>query len=128
VSARDLPRGTVTFLSPTSKAPRASSRSTARSTRTSSPTIAGCCETRSRATRASRWTRRETPFRRALLLGSVEALWESLGLSLSVDFWDALLERYLGRSRAALGEDADAVWAEGRALDIEDAVELALTI
>ena len=65
--------------------------------------------------------------RRALVLAaSVEALWESLGLSLSVAFWDALLERYLGPARAALGDDYDAVRAEGRALAFDDAVELAL--
>ena len=65
--------------------------------------------------------------RRALVLaGSVEALWESLGLSISVAFWDALLERYLGPARERLGEDADAAWAEGRALAFDDAVTLAL--
>ncbi len=64
---------------------------------------------------------------RALRLGaSVEALWESLGISISVAFWDALLERYVGAARIALGEAADAVWAEGRALPFDDAVELAL--
>jgi tetratricopeptide (TPR) repeat protein len=66
--------------------------------------------------------------RRALrLAGSVEALWESLGASISVAFWDALLERYIGAAREQLGADADAVWAEGRALAFDDAVELAVT-
>jgi predicted ATPase/class 3 adenylate cyclase len=65
--------------------------------------------------------------RRALLLaGSVEALWESLGLSISVPFWDGLLQRYLGPARDRLGEDADAAWAEGRELAFDDAVQLAL--
>ncbi len=64
---------------------------------------------------------------RALVLaGAVEALWESLGLSLSVAFWDALLERYLGAARTQLGARADTVWAEGRAIAFDDAVELAL--
>jgi hypothetical protein len=64
--------------------------------------------------------------RRALLLaGSVEAHLESLGTSISVPFWDALLERYLGAARERLGPNADAVWGEGRALTFEDAVELA---
>jgi predicted ATPase/class 3 adenylate cyclase len=65
--------------------------------------------------------------RQALLLaGSVEALWESLGASISVAFWDALLERWLDLAREQLGDEADAVWAEGRALVFDDAVELAL--
>jgi hypothetical protein len=65
--------------------------------------------------------------RRALVLaGSVEALWESLGLSISIAFWDALLERYLAPARASLGDEYDAVRAEGRALAFDDAVELAL--
>ena len=65
--------------------------------------------------------------RRALLLaGAVEALWESLGAAMSVGFWDALLERYIGSARAQLGADADAVWSEGRELTFDAAVELAL--
>jgi predicted ATPase/class 3 adenylate cyclase len=66
------------------------------------------------------------PERALRLAGAVEALWESLGTSMSVAFWDALLERYIGPARDQLGADADRVWAEGRALDFEDAVELAL--
>jgi predicted ATPase len=63
---------------------------------------------------------------RALLLaGSVEALWESLGTSISIAFWDALLERYLGPARERLGAEADAVWEKGRRLAFDDAVELA---
>jgi tetratricopeptide (TPR) repeat protein len=65
--------------------------------------------------------------RRALLLAeSVEALRESLDLAISLAFWDALLERYLAPARAALGDEYDAVRAEGRALAFDDAVELAL--
>ena len=66
------------------------------------------------------------PERALRLAGAVEALWESLGTSIHVAFWDALLERYLGPARAELGGRADAVWAEGRALDFDDAIELAL--
>ncbi len=61
------------------------------------------------------------------LAGSVEALWESLGLTLSVAFWDALLERHIGGARETLGAESDPVWAEGRALPFEDAVDLALS-
>ena len=68
------------------------------------------------------------PQRALRLAASVEALWESLGTSFSVAFWDVLLERYIGGAREALGADADAVWAEGRALAFEDAVELALKL
>jgi predicted ATPase len=68
------------------------------------------------------------PRRGVVLAASVEALWESLGVSLSVAFWDALLERYLGPARETLGDDYDAVRAEGRALDFDDAVELALEV
>ena len=62
------------------------------------------------------------------LAGAVAALWESLGISLSVSFWDALLERYIGAARAELGEEAEAVWQEGRGLAFDDAVELALKL
>jgi hypothetical protein len=65
--------------------------------------------------------------RRALVLAeSVEALRESLGLSMSIAFWEALLERYLGPARTSLGDEYDAVRAEGRAVAFDDAVELAL--
>lgn len=60
------------------------------------------------------------------LAACVEATWESLGISVSIAFWDALLARYLGPARAQLGACADRVWAEGRLLAFDDAVELAL--
>ena len=64
---------------------------------------------------------------RALILAeAVEALWESLGLSISIAFWNALLERYLSPARESLGDEYDAVRAKGRALAFDDAVELAL--
>jgi predicted ATPase/class 3 adenylate cyclase len=61
------------------------------------------------------------------LAASVEALRESLGISISIAFWDALLERYLGPARERLGADTEAIWAEGRALAFDEAVELALS-
>jgi predicted ATPase/class 3 adenylate cyclase len=65
--------------------------------------------------------------RRAIVLAeSVAALWESLGLSISIAFWDALLERYLAPARESLGDEYEAVRAEGRALAFDDAVQLAL--
>ncbi len=62
-----------------------------------------------------------------VLAGAVEALWESLGTSPSVRFWDALLDRYIGVARRKLGTSAEAAWREGRALDFDDAVALALS-
>jgi predicted ATPase/class 3 adenylate cyclase len=68
-----------------------------------------------------------SPRRAVVLAESVEALRESLGLSISIAFWDALLERYLAPQRKSLGEEYDAVRAEGRALAFDEAVELALS-
>ena len=66
--------------------------------------------------------------RRALLLAaSVEALRESLGMSISVVFWDKLIDRYIGATREELGVDADTLWSEGLELAFDDAVDLALT-
>ena len=64
---------------------------------------------------------------RALVLaGAVEALWESLGTSPSVRFWDELLDRHIGAARRELGTSGEAYWNEGRALEFDEAVELAL--
>ena len=54
------------------------------------------------------------------------ALWESLGATIAVPFWDALLERYIGSARKQLGAEADIAWAEGHAMSFDDAVTLAL--
>jgi hypothetical protein len=67
------------------------------------------------------------PERGLRLAASVEALRESLGISISIPFWDALLERYLAPARERLGADTEAIWAEGRVLAFDDAVELALS-
>lgn len=60
------------------------------------------------------------------LAGAVDSLWESLGLPYGDTFWEALLERHIGGAREALGAEADTVWAEGRAMAFEEAVELAM--
>jgi predicted ATPase/DNA-binding SARP family transcriptional activator len=66
--------------------------------------------------------------RRALrLAAAVEALHESLGLPLGDTFFEALLQRHIGGARESLGAQADAVWAEGRAMAFEDAVDFAST-
>ena len=66
------------------------------------------------------------PERALRLAGAVEALYESVGVSFSIPFWEGFRERYLGPAREQLGAEADAMWAEGRALAFDDAVELAL--
>jgi predicted ATPase/class 3 adenylate cyclase len=68
------------------------------------------------------------PARALRLASAVEALWESLGTSITIAFWDALLERYVGAARAELGEAAVGISAEGRALAFDDAVALALPL
>jgi tetratricopeptide (TPR) repeat protein len=60
------------------------------------------------------------------LAASVEALFESLGLWTSTPFWDELLAKHIGAAREALGAGADAVWAEGRAMALDDAISVAL--
>ena len=54
------------------------------------------------------------------------AVWAELGVQISIAFWDALLERYIGTARKELGAAGDAEWEEGRQLPFDDAVALAL--
>jgi predicted ATPase/class 3 adenylate cyclase len=68
------------------------------------------------------------PERALRLAGAVDGLLDSLGISIHVAFWDGLLERYLVPAREQLGARADEVWAEGRALEFDDAVALALAM
>ena len=65
------------------------------------------------------------PERALRLAASVEALWESLGISISVAFWDALLERYIGGARERRRGGRCRSGHEGRALPFDDAVQLA---
>jgi non-specific serine/threonine protein kinase len=62
----------------------------------------------------------------AELGAAVEALWESIGLVVDVAFWNDLLDRHIGEARAQLGAAGEAVWAQGRALSLDDAVGIAL--
>ncbi len=57
---------------------------------------------------AMAWAGLGRPERALVLAGSVEALWESLGtsISISIRFWDELLDRYLGAARSELGAEA----------------------
>ena len=75
---------------------------------------------------AMAWAGLGRPERALVLAAAVEALWESLGTSPSVRFWDELLERYVGSARKTLGSETNVLWAEGRTLDFDDAVRLAL--
>ena len=56
------------------------------------------------------------------IAGAADAQLRALGHQFSVAFWTALLDRYLGEARAALGTDADAVWQAGLRLTFEAAV------
>jgi predicted ATPase/class 3 adenylate cyclase len=85
------------------------------------------------------------PHRALRLAAAVEALFESFGIWSSTPFWDELLAKHIGAApgdppfwnelleehivsaREALGDQAAAVWAEGRTMTLEDAVVLALT-
>jgi predicted ATPase/class 3 adenylate cyclase len=60
------------------------------------------------------------------LAAAGHAVWESIGATVGVLFWNALLDRHIGAARARLGPDADTVGAEGHAMPFDDAVTLAL--
>ena len=62
------------------------------------------------------------PERALRIAGAADAQLRSLGVTVSVAFWLALLDRYLGGARAALGAQADAAWQAGQQLRIEDAI------
>ena len=66
--------------------------------------------------------------RRALWLGgAVEAELRRLGADARIHFWDALLDKYLGRARRALGQSAAAAaWSDGAATPFDTAVMQAL--
>jgi tetratricopeptide (TPR) repeat protein len=61
------------------------------------------------------------------LAASAKAEWERIGVDLHLRFWDALLDRYLGRARRALGDEAaDRSDERGRTLAFDDAMAAAL--
>ncbi|MCM2316313.1 MAG: tetratricopeptide repeat protein, partial [Thermoanaerobaculia bacterium] len=58
------------------------------------------------------------------LAAAAEAEWNRLGADMHIRFWDALLDKYLGKARQALGADeVAAIWSEGRKLGFEEAVK-----
>jgi predicted ATPase/DNA-binding SARP family transcriptional activator len=56
------------------------------------------------------------------LNAAAEATFASIGFVVDVQFWIALLERYLVPARQALGERTDAIVRDGRSLTLDDAV------
>ena len=65
--------------------------------------------------------------RAVTLAAAVQRVWEERGIAISVPFWNALLDRHIGRSTEALGGEAEARREEGRQLSFDEAVELALS-
>jgi hypothetical protein len=61
-----------------------------------------------------------------LLVSGIAADWARVGAGVTVRFWGALLDRHIGSARARLGDEADAVCDEGRALPFEDVIRLAM--
>lgn len=63
------------------------------------------------------------------LAGAVNAEWDRMGIDIHVQFWDALLDRYLGAAKQTLGTEASQTeWKKGRDLEFDDAVKLALEV
>jgi hypothetical protein len=61
------------------------------------------------------------------LAGAADAALAGAGADLSsIAFWSDLLVEHIGPARAALGQEADAVYQEGRTLALEEAVAEAL--
>jgi len=56
------------------------------------------------------------------LSAAAEATFTSIGFVVDVQFWIALVERYIGPARQALGERTNAIDRAGRSLALEDAV------
>jgi hypothetical protein len=68
---------------------------------------------------------------RALRLGgAAENALESFGIDQSgIKFWVALLDRYYGLAREALGTEAAAAsWEQGRQLSLDEAIREALDV
>jgi predicted ATPase/class 3 adenylate cyclase len=65
------------------------------------------------------------PEQALLIAGAVDAQFKSLGFAFAVAFWTALLDQHLGAARAALGDEADAVWQAGQRLTLDEAIALA---
>ena len=64
----------------------------------------------------------DQPERALRLAGAADAQLRSLGHVFVVRFWTALLDRYLGLARLALGAEAETAWQAGRRLSFEGAI------
>jgi predicted ATPase len=62
-----------------------------------------------------------------LIAAAVDAAFKSLGFNFSVRFWSELLDKHIGAARAALGDQAETVWAAGQRLTLDEAIALAST-
>jgi non-specific serine/threonine protein kinase len=60
------------------------------------------------------------------LAAAAAAEWDRLRVDVHLRFWDALLDKYLGMARQALGEAAARVWQEGWSLPLDEAMTEAL--
>jgi hypothetical protein len=61
---------------------------------------------------------------RGAAAGSVA--WESIGATVAVPFWNALLDRYISATRHRLGSEGEIAWAGGHTMAFDDAITLAL--
>jgi Ser/Thr protein kinase RdoA (MazF antagonist) len=57
------------------------------------------------------------------LIAAMRAEWARVGVSMQIEFWEALTDRYISPARAALGPDrAEAAASAGREMTFEAAV------
>jgi hypothetical protein len=61
------------------------------------------------------------------LVGASKAEWKRIGVNLEINFWDALLDRYVPTPFLSEGE-VPAAWSEGAAMDFDDAITEALLL
>jgi non-specific serine/threonine protein kinase len=62
------------------------------------------------------------PERALRIAGAADEQLRSIGHVFVVRFWTALLDRYLGLARSALGAEAETVWQAGRRMSFEAAI------
>jgi tetratricopeptide (TPR) repeat protein len=59
------------------------------------------------------------------LIGGVDADWARVGANISVRFWSALMNRYIGAAREQLGADSERVYREGQQLSFDEVISTA---
>ncbi len=61
------------------------------------------------------------------LIAAAKEEWKRIGVDLQIDFWNDLLDRYLGTAGSSIDPVvADLAWTEGSAIAFDDAVAMAL--